>query len=152
MQTSLQARQNAKELQDYFKDLSKWESEIKNKDSNLLLRPDLPTQVPPIRNLQSQNPQIPPSESDSITPAELALIEKEKKAIAAYSKSVSFDSNPSTPAVYTNRALCFLKLSQFNNVIKDCDLALELESKNVKALWRRGLAKTELKDWSSAKS
>lgn len=38
------------------------------------------------------------------------------------------------------RAICFLKLSRFQEAKQDCDLALQLEPSNKKAFYRRALA------------
>jgi tetratricopeptide (TPR) repeat protein len=84
---------------------------------------------------------------------EEALVEKEKgnlyfkkakflKAISCYSKSFELDHTVPIPLV--NRALCFIKLKKYDNAIEDCTKALAMDSKNVKAAWRRGLAYKEL--------
>uniref|UniRef100_A0A8C6SHX3 Sperm associated antigen 1a n=1 Tax=Neogobius melanostomus TaxID=47308 RepID=A0A8C6SHX3_9GOBI len=57
---------------------------------------------------------------------------------------------PNECAVYTNRAICFLKVNRFEEAKQDCDSALELEPSNKKAFYRRALAHKGLKDYLSA--
>jgi len=53
--------------------------------------------------------------------------------------------------VHLNMAACFAKMNDLPKVIENATKALELDSKNVKALWRRGAAKTDMGDWMDAK-
>nr|XP_057903317.1 sperm-associated antigen 1A [Doryrhamphus excisus] len=55
-------------------------------------------------------------------------------------------------ALYTNRAICLLKLSRFEEAKQDCDAALLLEPTNKKAFYRRALAHKGLQDYLSASS
>ncbi|KAJ3609534.1 hypothetical protein NHX12_024054 [Muraenolepis orangiensis] len=59
-------------------------------------------------------------------------------AVQRYSECVSI--KPDECSVYTNRAICFLKLNQFAEAKEDCDCALRLEPTNKKAFYRRALA------------
>ncbi|XP_007530930.1 mitochondrial import receptor subunit TOM34 [Erinaceus europaeus] len=71
-----------------------------------------------------------------------------KKAIEKYSESLSFSNLEST--TYSNRALCYLVLKQYNEVVEDCTEALKLDGKNVKAFYRRAQAYKALKDYESS--
>ncbi|XP_056130491.1 mitochondrial import receptor subunit TOM34 [Lampris incognitus] len=75
-----------------------------------------------------------------------ALVKKgeHQKAIEKYSQSLKH--NPTEVTAYTNRALCYLSLKQYKEVIRDCDNALAIDSSSVKALYRRAQAHKELKD------
>lgn len=42
--------------------------------------------------------------------------------------------NPTVPAYFTNRALCYMQKMQWENAANDCRKALELDRKNVKAI------------------
>ncbi|XP_007933021.1 sperm-associated antigen 1 [Orycteropus afer afer] len=53
-------------------------------------------------------------------------------------------------AIYTNRALCYLKLCQFEEAKYDCDKALEMDDGNVKAYYRRALAQKGLKNYQKS--
>ncbi|KAJ3125745.1 RNA polymerase II-associated protein 3 [Nowakowskiella sp. JEL0407] len=171
MDTATTVRQNANELKDYLSSLSSWESEMKDAYTRSLNAPKSKDNIPPIRFSASENPATADPTSNK---EDLALLEKEKgnihfknknftKALSAYSKSLSYFP---TASVYTNRALIHLKLNNLPAAISDCTLAMDLEggdatgasilpnpessssttgaSKNVKAYWRRGLAKLEL--------
>ncbi|GAU21821.1 hypothetical protein TSUD_176670 [Trifolium subterraneum] len=51
---------------------------------------------------------------------------------------------------YSNRAVCFLKLGKYENTIKECTKALELNPAYVKALVRRGEAHEKLEHFEEA--
>ncbi|XP_026228285.1 sperm-associated antigen 1 isoform X2 [Anabas testudineus] len=59
---------------------------------------------------------------------------------------------PEECAIYTNRALCYLKLDRFTEAKQDCDAALKLEPTNKKAFYRRALANKGLKDYLACSS
>ncbi|WVN85965.1 uncharacterized protein L203_101123 [Cryptococcus depauperatus CBS 7841] len=63
------------------------------------------------------------------------------EAIGHYTNAVVF--NPQDPIAYCNRALAYLKLDKFKDAERDCSSALELPKgeSNVKALYRRGMAR-----------
>ncbi|XP_008933709.1 PREDICTED: mitochondrial import receptor subunit TOM34, partial [Merops nubicus] len=70
-----------------------------------------------------------------------------KKAVEKYSESLKLSQECAT---YTNRALCYLALQQYQEAVQDCTGALRLEPNNVKALYRRAQAFKELKDYKSS--
>ncbi|KFR10067.1 Mitochondrial import receptor subunit TOM34, partial [Opisthocomus hoazin] len=70
-----------------------------------------------------------------------------KKAVEKYSESLKLNQECAT---YTNRALCYLALKQYEDAVQDCTEALRLDPKNVKALYRRAQALKELKDYKSS--
>ncbi|XP_020824967.1 sperm-associated antigen 1 isoform X2 [Phascolarctos cinereus] len=73
---------------------------------------------------------------------------KYKEALDKYSECLEI--NHSECVIYTNRALCYLKLCQFEEAKQDCDRALEIEEANVKAFYRRGLAHKALKNYQES--
>ncbi|KAG9071162.1 RNA polymerase II-associated protein 3 [Linnemannia hyalina] len=71
------------------------------------------------------------------------------KAIDHYSASMALD--PSNSVLPINRAMALLKLERFAEAERDCTLGLKLDNKNVKALWRRGIARRSLGRVNEAK-
>lgn len=65
-----------------------------------------------------------------------------KEAIEMYTKAL--EKSPSVATYYTNRALCLIKLQQWNSVVEDCRRAIELDSHSVKAHFYMGQALSEL--------
>uniref|UniRef100_A0A8D0LBZ0 Sperm associated antigen 1 n=1 Tax=Sphenodon punctatus TaxID=8508 RepID=A0A8D0LBZ0_SPHPU len=63
---------------------------------------------------------------------------KFKEAVTQYSECMQFNSKDCT--IYTNRALCYLKLFKYEEAKQDCDHVLQLEDSNIKAFYRRALA------------
>ncbi|KAM6909719.1 sperm-associated antigen 1-like [Xenentodon cancila] len=59
---------------------------------------------------------------------------------------------PEECAIYTNRALCYLKLERFTEAKQDCDAALKLDPANKKAFYRRAMANKGLKDYLACSS
>jgi len=68
-----------------------------------------------------------------------------KDAITCYSECIEIF--PDEVTCYTNRALCFLKLNQFRNAESDASRALAIQDDNVKALFRRALARKGLEKY-----
>ncbi|XP_014824762.1 PREDICTED: sperm-associated antigen 1A-like [Poecilia mexicana] len=73
-----------------------------------------------------------------------------QEALEKYTECLSV--KPDECAVYTNRAICFLKLSRYEEAKRDCDSALQLDPANKKAFYRRALAFKGLQDYLSASS
>uniref|UniRef100_A0A672SMN6 RNA polymerase II-associated protein 3 n=1 Tax=Sinocyclocheilus grahami TaxID=75366 RepID=A0A672SMN6_SINGR len=84
---------------------------------------------------------------------DLALTEKQKgnecfrdgrydSAIECYTRGM--DSDPYSPVLPTNRAACFFRLNKFAVAESDCNLAIALDGKYVKAYIRRAEARTAL--------
>ncbi|XP_035384850.1 sperm-associated antigen 1A [Electrophorus electricus] len=57
---------------------------------------------------------------------------------------------PGECSIYTNRALCYLKLDCFEEAKQDCNSALQIDPVNKKAFYRRALAHKGLKDYLSS--
>ena len=86
-------------------------------------------------------------EQEYINP-ELADTEKQKgnelfkagdfsTAVKHYSEAIK--RNPSDPKIYSNRAACYTKLMSFDLALKDCDKAIELDPKFIKAYLRKAM-------------
>lgn len=64
------------------------------------------------------------------------------KAIAYYTKAIEINSKD--PNFYTNRALCSFNLNKFEDCIKDCNRALEINPNLTKALKKKWQAYVNL--------
>uniref|UniRef100_A0A671P0Y1 RNA polymerase II-associated protein 3-like n=1 Tax=Sinocyclocheilus anshuiensis TaxID=1608454 RepID=A0A671P0Y1_9TELE len=84
---------------------------------------------------------------------DLALTEKEKgneffrdgrydSAIQCYTRGM--DADPYNPVLPTKRAACFFRLNKFGVAESDCNLAIALDGKYVKAYVRRAAARAAL--------
>ncbi|KAM4735950.1 sperm-associated antigen 1-like [Anableps anableps] len=73
-----------------------------------------------------------------------------QEALGKYTECLKL--KPKECAIYTNRALCYLKLERFTEAKQDCDAALDLEPDNKKAFYRRALANKGLKDYLACSS
>ncbi|KAM9844058.1 E3 ubiquitin-protein ligase CHIP-like isoform 2-T2 [Aulostomus maculatus] len=59
-------------------------------------------------------------------------------------------NHSSVPAFYTNRALCYVKLQQYQRALTDCRRALELDGQSVKAHFFMGQCHLELESYDEA--
>ncbi|KAL5035511.1 hypothetical protein BDV3_005417 [Batrachochytrium dendrobatidis] len=105
----------------------------------------------PVAHLQPNSKDRIPQEA--LSRLESALVEKEKgneyfkrknfkRAVQCYTKSIEL--NPADTVPIINRAMAHIKLFNWVKAESDCSLGLEIQPKNVKALWRRGIARREL--------
>ncbi|XP_041062012.1 E3 ubiquitin-protein ligase CHIP isoform X2 [Cetorhinus maximus] len=78
----------------------------------------------------------------------LFLSRKYQEAAASYSKAIN--RNPSVAVYYTNRALCYVKMQQFDKAVADCKHALELDSQSVKAHFFLGQCLLEMENYDEA--
>lgn len=54
------------------------------------------------------------------------------------------DDRPLYATCWNNAAMCYMKLSDWSEVVRTCNKALKVESSNVKSLYRRGTARMKL--------
>ncbi|XP_054707169.1 E3 ubiquitin-protein ligase CHIP-like [Uloborus diversus] len=73
---------------------------------------------------------------------------KFEDAVSCYSKAIIL--NPQIPTYFTNRALCYLKLHQWELACQDCRRALELDCTSVKGHFFFGQALLELENYDEA--
>uniref|UniRef100_UPI00358F3FE8 E3 ubiquitin-protein ligase CHIP n=2 Tax=Myxine glutinosa TaxID=7769 RepID=UPI00358F3FE8 len=69
-------------------------------------------------------------------------------AVQCYSKAIK--RNSSVTAYFTNRALCYLKLQQWDKAVVDCKHALELDTQSVKGHFFMGQSQLELDNYDEA--
>ncbi|CAE1143773.1 STUB1 [Acanthosepion pharaonis] len=72
----------------------------------------------------------------------LFAMKKFDAAINCYTKAII--KSPNTPTFFTNRALCHLKLKQWEQAIQDCRQALDMDRSLVKGHFFMGQALVEL--------
>ncbi|XP_076323133.1 STIP1 homology and U-box containing protein 1 [Tachypleus tridentatus] len=73
---------------------------------------------------------------------------KYEEAITCYSRAII--KNPTIPTFFTNRALCYVKLQQWEMAIQDCRRALDMDSSSVKGHFFMGQALLELENFDDA--
>uniref|UniRef100_A0A8C3RDG5 Sperm associated antigen 1 n=1 Tax=Cyanoderma ruficeps TaxID=181631 RepID=A0A8C3RDG5_9PASS len=71
-----------------------------------------------------------------------------EEAANKYSECMKLNTEECT--VYTNRALCYLKLYKYEEAKQDCDHVLQIEDSNVKAFYRRALAYKGLQNYQAS--
>jgi STIP1 homology and U-box containing protein 1 len=71
-----------------------------------------------------------------------------KEAIELYSKAI--EKSPHVSIFYTNRALCCMKMNQWNMCIDDCKHAIEYDPRSVKAFFYMGQSLIELYNYDEA--
>lgn len=81
-----------------------------------------------------------------------AFIKKEyKKAAKIYRDAIALDAK--NPVLYSNRAICFIKLEDWERAMKDCKTGLELNpdlKTNIKLRYRMGMVYKGLKNYKEA--
>ncbi|CAI9590946.1 unnamed protein product [Staurois parvus] len=73
-----------------------------------------------------------------------------REAVKKYTECLQI--NPEECTIYTNRALCYLKLCQYEEARHDCDCALRRDASNIKALYRRAQAYKGLENYQDCAS
>lgn len=75
-------------------------------------------------------------------------------AIEYYSQAIEKD--PTVPALYANRAQCYLKLEKWTEALDNCTVGLQSAGSNTslmtKLYYRKGLAEKQLKDFKAART
>ena len=155
-----QVRANSTELASYLHDLRDWEKDIKQKEHKLqtgkLSLTKQPTSSNPTASsrapIRSSQPAVAlPSTAGSDQQRFAAHKDRGNSlyakgdynaAIAEYNQCAIL--LPLDPLPLSNRAQCWLKLHQWSEADRDCTAALELDRTNVKALYRRAMARKEL--------
>ncbi|KAM6102397.1 sperm-associated antigen 1 isoform 1-T1 [Theristicus caerulescens] len=73
---------------------------------------------------------------------------KYEEAVSKYSECMKLNTKECT--IYTNRALCYLKLYKYEEAKQDCDHVLQIEDSNIKAFYRRALAYKGLQNYQAS--
>jgi len=77
-------------------------------------------------------------------------IKKYEEAIKQYTKAINKGPSSLIPILYSNRALCYLKLKQYEKAIVDCKSTIENNSQSVKANFFLGQSEMELEKYDDA--
>jgi len=76
---------------------------------------------------------------------------KYEAAIEAYARALSMKPDASDrTTILSNRAACYMQFHSYENVIRDCTEAVQIQPQNTKALIRRALACEGLEKWQKA--
>ncbi|KAM9023353.1 sperm-associated antigen 1 isoform 2-T4 [Ara ararauna] len=73
---------------------------------------------------------------------------KYEEAVNKYNECMKLNNKEC--AIYTNRALCYLKLCKYEEAKQDCDHVLQIEDSNIKAFYRRALAYKGLQNYQAS--
>lgn len=106
----------------------------------------------PVESNESDSEEVPADQERAIAEKEKGnKLFKEGKyddAIECYTRGMGAD--PLNPVLPTNRAACFLRLKKFAVAESDCNLAIALDDKYLKAFARRGASRFALQNYVSA--
>jgi len=76
------------------------------------------------------------------------LAHRYEEAVSCYNKAII--KNSQIPTYFTNRALCYLHLKQWEKAVQDCRKAMELDRRSVKAHFYLGKALVQLEQYDEA--
>jgi stress-induced-phosphoprotein 1 len=79
---------------------------------------------------------------------ELYKAGKYPEALLQYNESIK--RNPKNPKYYSNRAAVYIKLMEFGHACSDCEKALELDPKFLRAVQRKATCQTMMKQYHKA--
>ena len=86
-----------------------------------------------------------------INPAESELSQKAQDCFSFLDKLICPSSIQVPPSLYINRALCHIKLEDFESALNDCNAALDISAIDVKALYRKYQCHRKLRKFKEAK-
>lgn len=155
-------RLQSEDLRDELSELARWEEEVKAKaaaakgsTSRTTVAPDLP----PIRGTAPLKPAgAQPKREDPMQVCKEQGNEYFRKgnfseAMRMYTKGIDVNPNNSAAHVlYANRAMCHLKLSQWEQAEKDATTCVQMNRAYAKGFFRRAVARKNLKKWKDARA
>ena len=92
------------------------------------------------------NPEI--AEEVNTKANDLYKAGKYPDALIEYNESIK--RNPNSSKFYSNRAACYIKLMEFGSASNDCDKALELDPKFLRAIQRKATCQLMMKQYHKA--
>ncbi len=88
------------------------------------------------------------AQNEKIKGNELMKTKEYDEAIRHYTKAISYDEYE--PTIYCNRALAYIKNTQYNSGLKDCNKAIDLKHDYIKAYYRRAICLMNIKNFEEA--
>jgi tetratricopeptide (TPR) repeat protein len=88
------------------------------------------------------------AQNEKIKGNELMKTKEYDEAIKHYTKAISFDEYE--PTIYCNRALAYIRNTQYNYGLKDCNKAIDLKHDYIKAYYRRAICLMNIKNFEEA--
>lgn len=144
-------KMQADDLRDELNALSQWEDEINRKDAAIKAKTVLAADFPPIRGTPKTTPSAPkPPRVDPVIDAkekgnEFFKQGKWEDAISSYTKGIDMDpKSASTHVLYSNRAMCFIKLQKWALAEADASMCIDLNKTFPKGFFRRAVARKAL--------
>ncbi|EGG22816.1 hypothetical protein DFA_04946 [Cavenderia fasciculata] len=149
---------NSKPVQEYLTKLKKWQQDINKIDQQLSNK-----NATTASSMIGSKPATTSSTASSLSPSSSDPMfdnvseslkykdignkffqqQKYKDAVEYYTLAIDLD--PSSSILFSNRAIAYIKLKNFHQAEADCNRSINLDSTNVKAYHRRGLALKEQK-------
>ncbi|KAF2069763.1 hypothetical protein CYY_008915 [Polysphondylium violaceum] len=148
-------------LKNYINDLKEWQQKVDRQDKEIKQSKIIkPIQVDTIKQtttattntntIKNENIFDPTSESLKFKDKgnQLFAQQKYKESIECYTSAIQMD--PTNSILYSNRAMAYIKLKNFNQAEVECTRCLNLDNTNLKAYHRRGLSRLELRKYNEA--
>ncbi|XP_063073527.1 RNA polymerase II-associated protein 3 [Engraulis encrasicolus] len=135
---------NAWEKFDVDKALESMEKEDSPEESNESDAEDVTPELPPLNFKTDQEGALAQKEKGN----QFFKEGKYDEAMQCYSRGMDLD--PYNPVLPTNRAACFFKLKKYAVAEADCNMAIVMDKKYMKAFARRGAARFALKKYQLA--
>ena len=88
------------------------------------------------------------AQNEKIKGNELMKTKEYDEAIRHYTKAINYDEYE--PTIYCNRALAYIKNTQYNNGLEDCNKAIDLKHDYIKAYYRRAICEKNLKKFNES--
>ena len=88
------------------------------------------------------------AQNEKIKGNELMKTKEYDEAIRHYTKAINYDEYE--PTIYCNRALAYIKNTQYNNGLEDCNKAIDLKHDYIKAYYRRAICEKNLKKFKES--
>ena len=130
---------SAEDIAKAKEEILQFENEYKTKD-NLIKET--------IEKKDESNYRKKEAQNEKIKGNELMKTKEYDEAIRHYTKAINYDEYE--PTIYCNRALAYIKNTQYNNGLEDCNKAIDLKHDYIKAYYRRAICEKNLKKFKES--